>query len=69
MAQNIVGRKADGEQVRRWTTTNVLILHQFLGKLEFVLVGECGRANDLIKAGVGAVFGLAMRGRAQHGSL
>ena len=69
VAENIVGREADDEKIGGWAAADVFVNHQLFGELEFVLVAERGGADDFIEAGVGAVFTLAMRGRAQNRSL
>ena len=40
VTENVVGRQADREQVGRGAATDVLVDDQFLGELEFVLVGR-----------------------------
>src|ERR1039457_2058652 len=66
MAENVVWRKADGEQVRSVSGAEILVNHQLLGEFEFVLVGEGGGADHFVEASIGSVFTLAMRGRAQN---
>src|ERR1700685_3242060 len=55
VTKNVVGREADGKQVRGRTAAHALILHQFLGELEFVLVGERSRTDYVVESGFGAV--------------
>ena len=69
MAENIVGREADGKQIGSRAAAYVFVLHQLLGEFEFVFVGERGRADNFIEAGFGSVFAFAMRGRAENRSL
>ena len=69
MTENVVGREADRKQIRGRTAADVFVHHQFLGELEFVLVGEWSGADDFVETGFGAVFAFAMRGRAQNRSL
>src|ERR1039457_2670727 len=66
MAENVVWRKADGEQGRSVSGAEILVNHQLLGEFEFVLVGEGGGADHFVEASIGSVFTLAMRGRAQN---
>ena len=69
VTENVVGREADREQVGRGTVAEILVNHQLLGELELVLVGERGRADHFVEAGIFAVFPFAMRGRAQNRAL
>src|ERR1700687_5519949 len=65
MAQNVVGREADGKQIRRWTATHVFVRHQFSGEFEFVFIGECGGPDYFVEASFGSVFALAVCGGAK----
>src|ERR1700757_1851670 len=56
MAEDVVGREADGKQVGGRAASNIFVKHELLGELELVLVGEGGRTDHLEKSGVGAVF-------------
>ena len=40
VAENIIGRKADYQQVGRWARAQSLIQNEFLGEFELVIVGE-----------------------------
>ena len=64
-----LAREADREQIGGRSAAHVFVDHQFLGEFEFVFVGEGGRTDHFVEAGFGAVFTLAMRGRAQNRSL
>src|SRR5438094_9322928 len=65
VTKDVVGRKADRKKVGCRATANVLVDHQLLGKLEFVLVGERSRPDDVVETGMRTVCFLAMRGRTE----
>jgi hypothetical protein len=64
VAENIVGREADHEQIGCRPRAQFLVQNEFLGKFELVVVGEGSGADDLVKSGGGAVLTVSRRGRA-----
>src|SRR5258708_19406820 len=50
VAENIVGREADHEQVRRRACAQLLVQNEFLGKFELVIVSERRGTDNPVQA-------------------
>src|SRR5271169_970421 len=71
VSENIVGRKADDQQVRCRARAQLLVQDELFGKFQLVIVGEGSGTDDLIKAERLARFVLTVsrRGRAEGRSV
>src|SRR5215472_12424052 len=69
VSENVVGGKADRQQICVRTTPNIFEDDEFLGEIEFVFIRERRRADHFIKTSIRAIFAFAVRGGTQERSL
>src|ERR1700678_2663944 len=69
MAKNIVGGKADNEQISCRPLAQLLVYDKLLDELQLVIVGEWSGPDDLIETCRRAIFALAGGGWAEDRSV
>src|SRR4029077_20642959 len=65
VAENVIGRQTDGEEVGTGACSQLLVIDHVLRKLELVLVRERSGADHLIESRIRAVLRLSMGGGAE----